>query len=93
MPTTAFLSSSGELTCFSYGAKRIRFRTSPKLTRYERVKKWDHGYLVVDATYSTLGTVEEYIDLIPVLQNLLFDADAFLDPIKEVKIRYDTGAA
>ena len=29
---------------------------------------------------------EEYIDLVPILQNLYFDADRFLEPIKEVKV-------
>jgi len=31
---------------------------------------------------------EEYIDLIPILENLYFDADEFLKPIKEVGIAY-----
>ena len=29
---------------------------------------------------------EEYIDLVPILQNLYFDADKFLEPIKGVKV-------
>ena len=28
------------------------------------------------------------IDLVPILENLLIDPVSFLDPIKEVKIRY-----
>ena len=31
---------------------------------------------------------EDYIDLVPILENLLIDPVSFLDPIKEVKIRY-----
>jgi hypothetical protein len=31
---------------------------------------------------------EDYIDLVPILENLLIDPVPFLDPIKEVKIRY-----
>ena len=33
--------------------------------------------------------IEEYIDLEDVLGNLLMDADAFLDGIKEVEVKYD----
>ena len=32
--------------------------------------------------------VEDYIDLIPILENLYIDADSFLEPIKEVEIKY-----
>jgi hypothetical protein len=53
------------------------------------VKKWDHGYIVVDADYDTLGEVEEYIDLVPVLRDLYFDVGQFLSPIQEVCIEYD----
>ena len=84
----AVLSSSGDMTSFSSGSHTIRFRTSQHLRRYTRVKKWDHGYIVVDADYDTLGEVEEYIDLVPVLKNLYFDVDQFLSPIQEVCIEY-----
>ena len=86
---TAVLSSSGRYTSFSCGGHRIRFRTSDKLNRYLDVRQWDNGYLVVTADYSTLGTVEEYIDLTPILEHLLFDPAEFLKPIKEVVVRYD----
>ena len=29
---------------------------------------------------------EEYIDLVPILQNLYFNADEFLEPIKGVRV-------
>ena len=86
--TKAVLSSNGDMTSFSSGSHTIRFRTSQHLRRYTRVKKWDHGYIVVDADYDTLGEVEEYIDLVPVLKNLYFDVDQFLSPIQEVCIEY-----
>ena len=35
-----------------------------------------------------LNEMEEYIDLIPILQNLYYDVDEFLNPIKEVRIDY-----
>ena len=38
--------------------------------------------------YKNIGEVEEYIDLIPILDKLYYDVDKFLEPIKEVKIDY-----
>ena len=32
---------------------------------------------------------EEYIDLVPILKNLYFDVDTFLEPIKKVRLEYD----
>ena len=67
----------------------IRFRTSPYLERYTSVREWNNGYLVATAKYTTLPEEEEeYIDLIPILENLYFDTQAFLKPIKGVKIQY-----
>ena len=31
---------------------------------------------------------EEYIDLVPILENLFFDVDDFLKPIQKVRIEY-----
>ena len=89
MDQTAYLSHTGKYTVFAFGQNRIRFRTSDKLVRYERVKAWENGSIVVDTTYSTLGTVEEYIDLIPILEDLLIEPKKFLAPIKGVAIQYD----
>lgn len=51
------------------------------------VKEWDNGYLVVMAKYSHKEQpIEEYIDLLPILENLRMDAQGFLTPIKEVEI-------
>jgi hypothetical protein len=44
--------------------------------------------LVVMAKYRNLNEVEEYIDLLPILQNLYYDVETFLAPIKEVRIEY-----
>jgi len=81
----ALLSNNGEYTSFAYGDDLIRFRTSAKLVRYTGVKKWDDGYLEVGADYGN-GEVEEYIDMRPILENLYYDADAFLSPIKRVEV-------
>ena len=86
----AILSSKGDFTSFTYDNHVIRFRTSPRLERYTKVKEWDNGYLVVMAKYRNLeNDIEEYIDLIPILQNLYFDAKKFLHSIEGVNIQYD----
>lgn len=46
------------------------------------------GYLVVISKNKGKEQEEDYIDLVPILENLLIDPVPFLDPIKEVKIRY-----
>ena len=57
------------------------------LERYTAVKEWDNGYLVVMAKYKhNEKPEEEYIDLVPILQNLYFDVDKFLNPIKGVEV-------
>lgn len=88
MENCAFLNNNGDFTSFSYGGKNIRFRTSSALERYTDVLEWDHGYLVVLAKYKGCPVEEEYIDLIPILNNLYIDADAFLQPIRKVSVQY-----
>lgn len=85
---TAILSSEGAYTHFLFGTQHIRFRAPECLERYATVKQWDNGYLVVSAIYKGTGEEEEYIDLIPILQNLHIDAESFLKPIKHVEIKY-----
>lgn len=88
--THATLSSNGDFTIFTFGTHTIRFRTSPRLVKYTSVKEWDRGYLVVDALYSNIPHVqEEYIDLVPILNNLYFDAERELAPVKDVSIHYE----
>lgn len=87
MGSCAFLSNNDKYTIFSFNDFVIRFRTSDKLEKYTEVKEWDNGYLVVMAKYKDLPEEEEYIDLVPILSNLYFDADKFLNPIKEVRIQ------
>jgi hypothetical protein len=86
MDNCAILRNSGEFTIFEFNGQVIRFVTSSKLERYTKVLKWDHGYLVVMAKYKDMDEVEEYIDLQPILKNLYYDTDAFLNPIKEVRV-------
>ncbi len=86
---TAKLSSDGPYTLFSFGGRRLKFRAPQCLRRYLRVKKWDDGYLEVDADYGKdVGVVEEYIDLRPVLRDLILNPRSFLSPIKRVEVSH-----
>ena len=84
----AILTSEGEYTIFEFNNDRIKFVTSDRLKRYTKIMEWDYGYIVVNAEYKGVGEVEEYIDLVPILENLYYDVDKFLEPIKEVRIEY-----
>ena len=65
----------------------VRFRAPYSLERYLEVKEWENGYLVVTAKYQRSDEPEEeYIDLIPILENLYIDIDEFLTPIKGVNV-------
>lgn len=89
-PFTAFLSHDGSYTSFSFGPYIIRFRTSSNLKRYLDVKVWDAGYLVVDAEYDGVtNPVEEYIDMIPIMNNLYINTDEFINKIERVEIKYE----
>lgn len=87
---TAFLSSSGEYTFFKFRDRVITFLTGKRLEKYTKILEWDNGYLVVLCKNKNEEVLEEdYIDLLPILDNLLIEANEFLEPIKEVEIRYD----
>lgn len=88
MRSVAYLDNREDYTIFTFNDHSIRFLTGKNLIRYLRVKEWDHGYLVVDCLNRSDPNVEieDYIDLIPILKNLLIDPVRFLDPITEVKI-------
>ena len=86
----AVLSHRDGFTVFQFRNHTIRFRAPYSLERYTQVKEWDNGYLVVMAKYShNANPEEEYIDLVPILQNLFFDATEFLTPIKGVRVCYE----
>ena len=87
MPEEATLSNEKNYTVFQFNGHIIRFTAPYSLEYYTEVKEWDKGYLVVMAKYKqNKEPEEEYIDLVPILQNLYFDADKFLKPIKGLKI-------
>ena len=82
----AILSNKEDMTSFKFGNYNIRFRTPSRLKRYTDVKEWDNGYIVVMADYDGIGITEEYIDLVPIRQNLYINPSVFLKPIQTVKI-------
>ena len=83
----AFLSSQDGNTVFRFGNQTLRFQAPYSLERYAEVRQWDNGYLVVMAKYSHSDSpIEEYIDLIPILEKQSIDCAAFLSPIQEVEI-------
>ena len=85
----AILSRAEGYTAFSFGGYNIRFKAPYSLERYVDVLRWDDGYLVVLAKYSHHAEPEEeYIDLKPTLDGLYIDSDAFLKPIKSVRVAY-----
>lgn len=88
MKDFAILKNEGEYTIFEFNSQIIRFMTSSKLERYTKVIEWDYGYLVVMAKYKDLDEIEEYIDLVPILEKLYYDVDKFLQPIKGVRLNF-----
>ena len=86
-PAAAVLGNLGEFSSFSHAGQIIRFRTSRHLERYTKIKTWDNGYLEVMAKYDNSPVEEEeYIDLVPILENLYMEPQKFLQGIKEVRI-------
>jgi hypothetical protein len=84
---TAYLSNKDDCICFTYKNKEIRFKGPYSLQRIKDVREWDKGYIVVDAVYShSIQPVEDYIDLIPILEQLYINPDNFLSPITKVEV-------
>ena len=86
----AVLSNEADITSFACKEQVVRFRTSRHLLRYTKILEWDNGYLVVIARYdNSAQDEEEYIDMIPILQNLYIEPQEFLRDIKGVCLGYD----
>lgn len=85
----AVLGNCEDMTSFSYAGRVIRFRTSRHLQCYTKIVEWDNGYIVVMARYdNSPEEIEEYIDLIPILQNLYMEATEFLRDIEGVCLNH-----
>ena len=85
----AYLSNCGSYTMFTFRGKTITFLTSKNLEKYTKIVEWDKGYLVVMSKNYGSNEEEDYIDLIPILENLYMDPQKFLEPIQEVQIKYE----
>lgn len=85
---TAVLGNIADMTSFSYAGRVIRFRTSKHLQCYTKIVEWDKGYIVVMARYDNSSDEEEYIDLIPILQNLYMEPEEFLCDIEGVCLNH-----
>lgn len=86
----AVLSKYKDFIIFKYGNRIIRFKAPYSLEYFTAVKEWEDGYLVVLAKYAhNSESEEEYIDLVPILENLYISPQEFLKPIKEVKLEND----
>lgn len=87
MENCAFLSNHNGFTVFQTQNRTLRFKAPYSLIRYTEVKEWDHGYLVVMAKYAHNNKEEEeYIDLVPILNDLYQDPEQFLSHIKKVEV-------
>lgn len=86
----AYLSNDDKYTIFRYLDYVIRFKAPHSLEKYEEIKEWNDGYIVVSAKYKHNSELEEeYIDLVPILKELYIDSEEFLRPIKKVSVSYD----
>lgn len=87
--STAYLSSKGRYIIFSSQNRVIRFMGPYNLQRIEKIKEWDNGYIVVDAKYDNyLENIEDYIDLVPILERLYINPEEFLKQINNVEVKY-----
>ena len=90
MNTTAYLSNDGEYTYFYIGDRVVIFLTRKSLEQYKKIVEWDNGYLVVMCKNKNENELEEdYIDLIPIFENLYMDPKKYLSGIERVELRYE----
>ena len=81
---TATLGYQGKFAVFKYGDRVIRFKAPYSLEKFTDIKEWNNGYLVVMAKYKNKEPEEDYIDIVPILENLYINPNMFLKPIKQV---------
>ena len=79
----AFISNDDNFTIFKYKNYKIRFKAPYSLEKYTDIVGWDDGYLVIMAKYKhNKESEEEYIDLVPILENLYIEPKIFLDLLR-----------
>lgn len=89
---TLYLSSEGRYTIFEFRDTRIKMISSKALDKYLNVTDFrpQIGYIAVMTKFKCWEEPEEeYIDILSTLDELLIDRDSFLNPIKNIEIRYD----
>ena len=85
----AILTNEKNYTVFKFKDYTIRFKAPYSLERYVKVIEWDNGYIVVMTKYKhSKELIEEYIDLIPILEDLYIPNEDLKD-IKEVRVVND----
>lgn len=86
----AYLSNVNDMIIFQHNDYIIRFKGGYSLEYFASIKEWDNGYIVVMTKYQHNQELEEeYIDLVPILENLYIEPTEFLRTIKEVRISYE----
>ena len=89
---TAYLYNTGDITCFRYNGRTIKFKAPYSLEFYTGICDWDKesGCITVMAKYTdSEAPEEEYIDIKYILYLLYKDADEFLNPIENLEVEYD----
>lgn len=89
---TAYLSSEGRYTVFEFNGMKLKIITSTALEYYDSITNLnpEFGCISVMTKYKPFPDLEEeYIDLVPTLEELLIDPKVFLKPLKKVEVRYD----
>ena len=83
----AYLFNDGEYISFTFNDRTIRFKGPYSLVRFDSIKCWDNGYIEVMTKYAhEKELVEEYIDLVPILEDLYINPETFLRDIEKVEV-------
>ena len=80
----ARLGNNGRMISFNVGEKCIRFLGPKCLKKIKAVKKWNAGYIEIMADYGN-RIEEDYIDLVPIFDNLMIDKN-LLNTIEKVEM-------
>lgn len=82
----AILTNEKDYTIFKFKNYILRFKAPYSLEWYDKVTKWDNGFITVMTKYRhSEELIEEYIDLDPILNNLYIPKEKIKD-IKEVRV-------
>ena len=86
---TAYIYNEGRYTKIRIKDRVITIIAPGSLERYIAVKKWDYGYIEVMTKYAHDDElIEEYIDLIPILEELYMDPEEILGGVDNLEVCY-----